>query len=81
MPCAFFIISFGGCMSITFEQIGKFFVDNMLWFLIPIDIAILVWIIVVIVQYRKGKGKKNTKNKKRGKKNERKRQDKLSKPS
>lgn len=65
-------------MSITFEQIGKFITDNLLWFLIPIDIAILVWIIIIIVQYKKGKKKK----KKKGvKKNERKRQNKLPRSS
>lgn len=69
----------GGIMSITFEQIGKFIMDNLLWFIIPIDIAIAVWIIVVIVQYRKGKGKK--KKKKGVKKNERQRQNKLPRSS
>lgn len=65
-------------MSITFEQIGKFIVDNVLWFLIPIDIAITIWIIVVVVQYRKSKGKKKKKGVKR---NERKRQNKLPRSS
>ena len=78
MSYVFLLYPNGGNMSITFEEIGKFFVDNLLWFLIPIDIAITIWIIVAVVQYRKTKGKKKKKGRK---KNERKRQNKLSRPS
>lgn len=68
-------------MSITFAEIGKFFVDNLLWFLIPIDIAITIWVIVIVIQYHKLNGSKKKKKKKGAKKNERKRQDKLPKSS
>lgn len=70
-------LKLGGNMlndTITFEEIGKFISANLLWFLIPINvilIALFTWIIVRAVKNKK---------KKEGKKNERKRQNKLSKP-
>lgn len=57
-------------MTITFAEIGKFITDNLLWFLIPINIFIITLLIILIVKVVKAK--------KRRKKNERKRQDKLS---
>lgn len=70
-------LKLGGNMlndTITFEEIGKFISANLLWFLIPINvilIALFTWIIVRAVKNKK---------KKESKKNERKRQNKLSKP-
>ena len=55
-------------MSITFAQIGEFISNNLLWFLIPINITILSIFIMLIVKVRKSKKEKE---------NERKRQNKL----
>lgn len=43
--------------SITFAEIGKFIVKNILWFAIPLDIIILTLLVVVIVKHQKSKKK------------------------
>ena len=58
----------GGFMTITFEEIGQFLSDNLLWFLIPINIFIVTMLIILIVKVSKAKKRR---------KNERKRQAKL----
>ena len=70
MLCFFIILKGEYNMTITFAEIGKFISDNLLWFLIPINIAILTFLVILIVKESKAKKRR---------KNERERQDKLSK--
>lgn len=46
-------------MTITFKEIGRFFAQNKLWFLIPLDIILTAFFIYVIVKYVKVRRKKN----------------------
>lgn len=54
-------------MTITFEQIGQFISDNLIWFLIPINAIIITFLVILIVKVvkakkrRKHEGKRQTK--------------------
>ena len=56
-------------MTITFEQIGQFISNHILWFLIPINIFIITLLIILIIKVTKARKRR---------KNEGKRQNKLS---
>lgn len=59
-------------MEITFKQIGEFFSQNKLWFLIPLDIIGIILFILLAIKVVKFR---------RRRKNERKRQNKLHRTS
>ena len=61
-------------LDVTFEQIGKFITDNLLWFIIPINIVLVALFVLLIIKVVKNKKKKRGDGK-----NERKRQNKLPK--
>ena len=61
-------------LDVTFEQIGKFITDNLLWFIIPINIVLVTLFVLLIIKVVKNKKKKRGEGK-----NERKSQNKLPK--
>lgn len=56
-------------MTLTFEQIGEFFSNNIVWFLIPINLAIITFGIILTVKVIRTKRSKKHEGKRQNKSN------------